>query len=613
MVHKKGNILKRLAASFGILVALTAVAHAQPVEPNGTAIDRYEPPEPGDPFMAVPSPSIGGHLVPRLMLTYDVAYQPLEIEDASGEMQPLVWGMQVLHANASFALFDYLMLGVGMPFVLDQGPGFPSTTIDGTTYAMPSGADVGDLRAGLRGRFFGEYEDPFQIGAGTWVYFPTGPDQSYVSEGSVSVHPHLLLGGRARPFIWSAMAGSMIRTSDNPSAFTFGGAAGFIVFRDVLQFGPEVTGQVAFGDWELHPAGNATYDSVNTEILLSATANMFDMFTAGVAGGAGLTDGPGTPDGRALIRFGYAPTPAAERPDDADGDGIEDDVDACPDQPGVASEDADRHGCPPPADKDGDGILDKDDACPNRRGEASNDPAKNGCPGPQDRDGDSILDEDDACPDKAGEPSEDPIIHGCPSSTNKDDCVYEDEPCPEEPGPGEPGAPGEPGEPGAERPAPDRDKDGIPDKDDACPDASGQATSDPSRNGCPGAAPVPGGPSQAGKHPELEEIHVWFDLNVARLRPDSEAKLDALARYMDEHKEIRTVEVQGHADDTGPEGFNMGLSWARANSVRDALIKRGVAPQRLKPLGYGETTPLTSNDTEEGRQRNRRVQLVVKY
>ncbi|MBW2523269.1 MAG: OmpA family protein [Deltaproteobacteria bacterium] len=592
--HRRSTIL----AAAGLLAAAmghTVPAAAQTIEPSGVAIDRYEPPEPGDPFMAVPSPSIGGHLVPRLMLTYDVAYIPFEVEDSSGELIPVIWGMQVLHANASLALWDRLMVGVGMPIVVDQGPGLRQTTIDGGVYSMPNGAAAGDFRASLRGRIVGEYEDPFQLSVGSYFYFPTGPDNSYVSEGSFYAHPHLLLGGRARPFIWSASGGTMLRTSGNPHAVTFGGAAGLLLFDDLLQIGPEVTGQVALDDWEIYPAYGTSalsFERVNAEVLGSATTHIANMFTAGVAGGAGLTNAPGTPDGRALLRFGYAPQPEPEREAglDADGDRIEDDVDACPKTPGVADVDPAKHGCPRPKDQDGDGIVDAEDACPERAGKASDDPAKHGCPRPSDRDDDGILDEDDACPDEPGESSDQPVIHGCPRTTNRDDCVYEDEPCPE-------------------APADDRDGDGVDDDRDKCPDVPGTAA----RGGCPAPRPTPPTPtpSAAGNHPELEAQRVRFDFNAASLRPESAGALDEMARYLRDHDEIKLVEVQGHADETGPAGYNQQLSWQRANAVSAALVRRGVSAARLRSVGYGEARPEAANDTEGGRQQNRRVQLRV--
>jgi outer membrane protein OmpA-like peptidoglycan-associated protein len=96
--------------------------------------------------------------------------------------------------------------------------------------------------------------------------------------------------------------------------------------------------------------------------------------------------GPGAP----------APTP----PQDTDGDGIPDVSDACPTEPGPASDDPKKNGCPRPKDTDGDGILDVDDACPTEPGPKSDDPKKNGCPPPKDTDGDGIPDNVDKCPNE---------------------------------------------------------------------------------------------------------------------------------------------------------------------------------------------------------------------
>jgi outer membrane protein OmpA-like peptidoglycan-associated protein len=99
-------------------------------------------------------------------------------------------------------------------------------------------------------------------------------------------------------------------------------------------------------------------------------------------------------------------------PPDRDGDGIYDDVDACPDVKGVKSDDPKKNGCP--ADRDGDGIPDDVDACPDVKGVASARPEFNGCP--PDKDGDGIKNEDDACPDAPGPKNADPKKNGCPAA-----------------------------------------------------------------------------------------------------------------------------------------------------------------------------------------------------
>ena len=67
----------------------------------------------------------------------------------------------------------------------------------------------------------------------------------------------------------------------------------------------------------------------------------------------------------------------------------------------------------------------------------------------------------------------------------------------------------------------------------------------------------------------------------------------------------------GHTDSVGKDAANQKLSEGRANAVRDDLIERGVAPERIEAIGYGESRPIDTNDTEEGRQNNRRVEIEI--
>src|SRR5262249_25032711 len=99
-------------------------------------------------------------------------------------------------------------------------------------------------------------------------------------------------------------------------------------------------------------------------------------------------------------------------PKDTDGDGIPDDVDACPTEPGVPSDDPKKNGCP--EDTDGDDIPDAKDTSPDIKAIPTNDPATNACPG--DPDGDGIRDDKDACPNEKGKPNEDPKKNGCPEA-----------------------------------------------------------------------------------------------------------------------------------------------------------------------------------------------------
>ncbi|MDW8246897.1 MAG: OmpA family protein, partial [Sandaracinaceae bacterium] len=104
---------------------------------------------------------------------------------------------------------------------------------------------------------------------------------------------------------------------------------------------------------------------------------------------------------------------------------------------------------------------------------------------------------------------------------------------------------------------------------------------------------------------------VNFATDSAEILPDSALLLSEVADVLLRHPEITSVEVQGHTDNRGGREYNMNLSQARAESVRNWLIRAGVAPERLTARGYGDTRPIAPNLTARGRARNRRVQFII--
>ena len=202
---------------------------------------------------------------------------------------------------------------------------------------------------------------------------------------------------------------------------------------------------------------------------------------------------------------------------DRDGDGIEDDVDQCPD-------DAEDH----------DGFRDED-----------------GCPDP-DNDGDGICD---------------PWVadQGL-SAKYASVCRGRDE-CPNEP----------------------EDMDGCQDED-----------------GCPEDGRVCVSKTEVMI---LDQVH--FRTNRATIMPQSFPLLDEVAQTIIAHPEILKLRVEGHTDDRGKAAHNLKLSKSRAKAVYDYLVRKGVPRDRLVHEGYGMTQPIASNETEEGRAKNRRVQFTI--
>ena len=104
---------------------------------------------------------------------------------------------------------------------------------------------------------------------------------------------------------------------------------------------------------------------------------------------------------------------------------------------------------------------------------------------------------------------------------------------------------------------------------------------------------------------------VFFDTGRATIRPESYAVLDAVANVLLLNPQITKVEVQGHTDNVGTEDTNLRLSQRRAQAVRNYLISKGVKRSRLDAKGYGNSAPVATNDTEDGRGQNRRVQFEI--
>lgn len=104
-------------------------------------------------------------------------------------------------------------------------------------------------------------------------------------------------------------------------------------------------------------------------------------------------------------------------------------------------------------------------------------------------------------------------------------------------------------------------------------------------------------------------LYVNFDTGRATIRPDSAQTLDDAAAALRTLPAMK-VEVGGHTDNTGTPETNQKLSQERAQAVMAALVQRGIAADRMTAKGYGQTTPIADNRTEEGRAKNRRVELV---
>lgn len=106
-------------------------------------------------------------------------------------------------------------------------------------------------------------------------------------------------------------------------------------------------------------------------------------------------------------------------------------------------------------------------------------------------------------------------------------------------------------------------------------------------------------------------LEVHFDTAKATIRPESSTTLDQASTLLKQAASVK-AEIAGHTDNVGADDANLALSQARADSVRTALLERGIAADRLTAKGYGASVPVADNRNEDGRARNRRVELVKK-
>lgn len=231
-------------------------------------------------------------------------------------------------------------------------------------------------------------------------------------------------------------------------------------------------------------------------------------------------------------------------------------------------------------DSDGDGVPDRLDKCPNTpRGTRVD---SDGCP--LDKDGDGVPDFRDKCPNTPRGAKVN--VDGCSIDDDRDGVPNDIDQCPNTPY----GTPVD-----AKGCALDSDRDGVPNKIDQCPGTLPNMKVN--SRGCVISQTV-----------ELSGVHFEFD--KARLMLDSKTVLRKVSESLNNEPDVKII-IMGHTDSMGSDAYNKRLSQERAQSVVNYLSTQGISSSRMQAIGYGESKPAASNSTEEGRERNRRVELQV--
>jgi uncharacterized protein (TIGR03382 family) len=490
----------------------------------------------------------------RFSLTAHYQKDPLILYQDGAELGTVVRHRATTHLTAAYGLWGRLELGAQVPLVLLQrGDDLTSLGVGQPHGGLAAGTPLFTLQMKLLSQ---REDDLVDLAVGVQAGPPIGSAAALARE--VRATPSLMAGHTFQSLRAAVDAGLLLRprtvlTKDANIQDELGHA---------VRLGGALSslGQGLRGELSVIGLVPLKRQGFSVEALSGVRWPMSNAVEAYGLAGVGFGSAPGTPDFRVLFGVAYdRPRPARvelakyEPPQDSDRDGLLDDMDRCPNVPGLPG----FQGCP---DRDGDGLEDEADHCPSEPGPV----ARQGCP-EKDSDGDSLMDEEDACPTMPG-PRE---RHGCPLK--------------------------------------DRDQDTVEDMRDNCPDEAGPVDNE----GCP-AEEKQLVVIQTDRIAIKDKVH--FDFDRATIQPRSFGLLDQVARVLREHPEILAVSVDGHSDSQGPADYNRNLSQRRAEAVREYLIQKGgIAPERLLARGFGEDQPIDSNATNAGRAANRRVEFLTRY
>ena len=555
-----------------LLIGLAQAQSTQTVD-----IDRFKPPSDHYGYFATESAETLGHLQVGVGVWANYANDPVVLVDSNGDRVGVlpngdggpVESRAVANAHLGMGLTNFFSLSADLPVILYQ----QGYRIDGLsqldTPAPIASNGLGDLRVTPKIAPVSREEFPIGVALIVPVSTPTGTDAGFMSEDAFTVNPTLAVEFSdasvwRRAYKWRAAinVGYVVRPADRArdvqtgSAITYRAALGYRV-ADPAEVVVDVFGQT----W------GAQKNQAPLETLVGAKFLVGPWLTANVGGGVGLVPGLGTPDYRAFIGLSAAPSfdPNAR---DTDKDGVPDGEDRCPKHAEDMDGFRDTDGCPD-TDNDGDGIEDDIDRCPDDPEDDDGFMDNDGCPEP-DNDNDGVNDLNDRCPNE-------------PEDMNG---FEDDDGCPD---------------------VADSDGDGFMDDVDRCPYDAEDFDGVEDNDGCPDEDRVV---VKAGRIQINEKI--YFESGKAVIKPESYDLCDEIARVVNANPQLLLIRVEGHTDSDGSDVANLKLSGNRAAAVKQYLVKKGgVEAGRLTSVGLGESSPIESNDTAEGKAENRRVEFII--
>lgn len=605
-----------VAAIVALMVTYASAneVRAQVVEPRDFPVERFRLSYDDAGIIGTEWGAVPGHKVWDAGVWFGAANDPLVLytfeDGADTRVASLVGQRLSVNLVGSYSLWGRVQFGLDIPLVLSQSRGGAIMDLEGELDSI-SGAGLGDLRIAPKIQLLRAERHAVDMAITPAFSLPTGSSANYRGDPGVTFQPELSVSRAWGGIRVSGNLGYYMRQQSqlldlmvDDELFARLGLG----YRFSDGGGPPID---LHGVMSISTAARGPFSTENSDHLefLAGASYQVDRVTPFVVAGVGLQPGFGTPDWRVVIgaRIGRPrvknelppiviappePEPCVDDTPDTDGDGIIDRIDQCPEVSENVNQYKDADGCPDEIpDTDGDGIDDLVDACPQQPEDIDSFEDDNGCVDP-DNDNDGVLDSHDKCILEPG-----PVDNeGCPILDSDDDGIIDKlDACPDKPGPLENrGCPDE-----------DTDGDGVIDRLDNCPKTPGSRK----RQGCRQRQLV----KLSGRKIELLDL-IYFETNKATIRRKSFRLLKQVASVINSHDEILLIRVEGHTDSRGDDDYNKSLSQERADSVVKFLINQDVAAERLKPIGYGEERPISSNKDRAGRAANRRVEFnILKY
>lgn len=571
----------------------------------------------------------------RLLLDY--VHAPFVVRTSRDERVDLVGSATALELVASIG-YEAIRIGVDVPVYVGS-----------TSDVDPGGAGLGDIGIDIKGELLDRTRTTVGFALAARMWLPTSTVDAALGSSDFVGEVGLILDGEVGPVLLTANLGTRFAPET---------VLADVTLNDMLTWRAAAAWEVApEGGIAAELAGHSNYAApgavagVPLELLISGWGRMPSGLTLRGGLGKGLTDGIGAPTWRGLLAVGFEPV--AEPARDLDGDGLVGRFDACPEDPEDLDGWQDEDGCPED-DNDGDGLIDRLDACPDEAEDLDGWLDMDGCADADVHLTVRVLDPDDkpmmAHVDLGGPAGSVSSWEGQTGRVHpgRYDATVRAEgfdPASVALDVGEedlevdviltPAAQlarlridvaGPAGELVAARVQIGEDWFDTVDGQVSLElgagtwplhvEADGHSAADLSVELEEGAAEVvlvrleQPTASLDGERIQLRG-KIYFETNRDRILHRSLPLLNDVATVMREHPEVQLLRIEGHTDARGRSSYNLGLSRERAKAVRAYLIRRGIDPDRLRSVGYGESRPVDRSTTPSAWAKNRRVDFYV--